>query len=276
VHTVSVQQVTSEEHGSQLSDATRRAILRGVGATPGVGAVGGVASGHPGSGDHGNEDHDRDVTVIDDTITGSPYACLGTGIVSPSARRLCETGWSRTHRNVVDAAKFGSLSAATPYHWCAIEENGVAFASCISTGVYAMTLDDPSTSVLVGTRTAPDVRTSVETDGSAFRGGATDQIDVSVSTQAPVEVRFQLPPGWSVAGGDHTGTWDVGDGTLVEFGEVDGDADLRLFATAPSSDSVRSQTLGPLSVKTDVGAARDQQVWETVPDTEQSAVVLSD
>jgi hypothetical protein len=103
-----------------------------------------------------------------------------------------------------------------------------------------------------------------------------DQIDVSVSTQAPVDVRFQLPPGWSVAGGDHTGTWDVGDGTLVEFGEVDGDADLRLFATAPSSDSVRSQTLGPLSVKTDVGAARDQQVWETAPDTEQSAVVLSD
>ncbi|PSP97085.1 hypothetical protein BRC89_12470 [Halobacteriales archaeon QS_4_70_19] len=199
----------------------------------------------------------------------------GNGTGMDDGWYMAETGWSRTHNNVVDEAKFGSLSAATPYHWCAIEENGVVFASCISTGVYAMTLDDPRSPIPVGTRTAPDVRTSIETDGSVFRGGATDQIDISISTQAPVEVRFQLPPGWSVAGGDHTGTWDVGDGTLVEFGEVDGDADLRLFATAPSGDSVRSQTLGPLSVTTDVGAARDQQVWKAVPDTEQSVVVLS-
>lgn len=211
----------------------------------------------------------------EDGGSGSGGAISEGGIGSGSGGwNLCETGWSRTHENVVAEAKFGSLSAATPYHWCAIEENGVVFASCISTGVYAMTLDDPSTPIPVGTRTAPDVRTSIATDGSAFRGGATNQIDISISTEAPVEVRFQLPPGWSVAGGDHTGTWDVGDGTLVEFGAVDDEADLRLFATVPSSDSVQSQTLGPLSVTTDVGAARDQQVWEAVPDTEQSVVVL--
>lgn len=187
---------------------------------------------------------------------------------------LAETGWSRTHANVPDDAKFGSLSAATPYHWSTVEENGVLFASCISTGVYAMTLDDPQSPIPVGTRTAAEVEATVVDDGDAFRGGSTNQIDISVETSAPAEARFHLPPGWTVVGGDAEDDYGVGDGRIVELGEADGSEDFRVFVKAPSSDSVQSQTLGPVAASTDVGAARGQQAWTAVPDTEQTAVVL--
>jgi hypothetical protein len=42
-----------------IDDATRRAILKGVAGTLGVSAVGGLATAHPGAGDHGPEGHDH-------------------------------------------------------------------------------------------------------------------------------------------------------------------------------------------------------------------------
>jgi hypothetical protein len=185
---------------------------------------------------------------------------------------LAETGWSRTHFNTPDGSKFGSLSAATPYRWCAVEENGVLFSSDISTGVYAMTLDDPA--IPVGTRSVHEADVTLTDDGSAFTAGQTNQVTLEVETEAPVEVRLNVPKQWTVQGGDAHEVREVADNTLVEFTEpVDGSGTYSAFleVQAPPTGSV--DTVGPVEVTTDVGAASDQQVWEAVPGTEDSNVV---
>jgi hypothetical protein len=186
---------------------------------------------------------------------------------------LAETGWSRTHFNTPKEAKFGSLSAATPYRWCAVEENGVIFSSDISTGVYVMRLDDPA--IPIGTRVQIEPRVDVRDDGSVFTAGQTNRITLDVDTAAAAEVRLNLPTGWSTVGGDGHEERDVADNTLVEFDEpVDGQDSRTVFVRVDGSRPGSAETVGPVEVTADVGADDDQQVWEAVPETERSNVVV--
>lgn len=186
---------------------------------------------------------------------------------------LTEVGWSRTHENVPEESKFGSLSAATPYHWCTVEENGIMFTSCISTGVYAMTLDDPA--VPVGTRTVLNPDVELSDDGSVFTAGQTDMVTLDVSTDAPAKVRLNVPNLWDVVGGDPHTVVEVADNTLVEFdATVDGDATLSVFLEPQEAPTGTVYTLGPVAVTPDVNAASDQQVWQSVPDTEDTNLVI--
>lgn len=53
-----------------------------------------------------------------------------------------QVAYSRVHEeDYPEEAKMSGLSAATPDFWCAAEDNGVIFAPCINTGVYAFTVD---------------------------------------------------------------------------------------------------------------------------------------
>ncbi len=186
---------------------------------------------------------------------------------------LAETGWSRTHFNTPDEAKFGSLSAATPYRWCAVEENGVIFSSDISTGVYAMRLDDPA--IPVGTRDAVDADIEVRDDGDAFTAGQTSEITLEATTEAEAAVRINLPNLWTPTGGDDHEVREVADNTIVEFTEpVDGAATRTVYVTLGQARTGTVYTLGPAEVTADVGAEREQQVWQAVPDTEDVNVVV--
>ncbi|PSQ36062.1 hypothetical protein BRD05_03770, partial [Halobacteriales archaeon QS_9_70_65] len=184
---------------------------------------------------------------------------------------LAETAWSRTHFNTPKEAKFGSLSAATPYRWCAIEANGVVFSSDISTGVYVMRLDDPA--IPVGTRDTIEPKVELRDDGSAFTAGQTNRVTLDVSTSAEAEVRVNLPNGWTAVDGDDYEERDVADSTIVEFDDpVDGTGTRDVFVDIDGSQPGSVQTLGPVEVTGDVGAENDQQVWRAVPDTESSNV----
>jgi hypothetical protein len=53
-----------------------------------------------------------------------------------------QVAYSRVHEEgYPEEAKIAGLSAATPDFWCGVEDNGVIFAPCINTGVYAFTVD---------------------------------------------------------------------------------------------------------------------------------------
>jgi hypothetical protein len=209
---------------------------------------------------HGDHDHPKPVSE--------------GGIASSSGGwTLAETGWSRTHFNTPPESKFGSLSAATPYRWCAVEENGVVFSSDISTGVYAMQLDDPA--IPVGTRTVHEASATLEDDGSTFTAGQTNQVTITVETEAPVEVRLNVPRLWEVVAGDPHEEREVADNRLVEFDEpADGSTKFDVFLEPQEAPTGTVYTLGPVEVTSDVDAANDQQVWEALPDTEDANVVV--
>lgn len=183
---------------------------------------------------------------------------------------MTEVGWSRTHEAVPDESKFASLSAATPYHWCAVEENGVVFASCISTGVYAMSLDDPA--LPIGTRVVHEASVDRSDDGTAFTAGQTDHITLSVDTEAEVLVRDRIPSDWSVVGGD-VETRSTADGTNVIVGTAaPGETEFDYFVEAPTENdpsNTGSYTFGPVDVSTDGG-----ETWETLADSEESNSVV--
>ncbi|PSP87359.1 hypothetical protein BRC90_10350 [Halobacteriales archaeon QS_4_69_34] len=186
---------------------------------------------------------------------------------------LAETGWSRTHFNTPPDSKFGSLSAATPYRWGAVGENGVIFSSDISTGVYAMRLDDPA--IPVGTRTVHEASATLEDDGSTFTAGQTNQVTITVETEAPVEVRLNVPRLWEVVAGDPHEEREVADNRLVEFDEpADGSTKFDVFLEPQEAPTGTVYTLGPVEVTSDVDAANDQQIWEALPDTEDANVVV--
>jgi hypothetical protein len=209
------------------------------------------------------DDGTQDTRTIDEGGIGS-----GSG-----GWTMAEVGWSRTHENVDEEAKFGALSGATPYHWCAVEENGVIFSSCISTGVYAMRLDDPA--IPVGTRTVLDPKVDLRDDGHAFTGGQTNHVTIEVSTKETAEVRIRIPKLWDVVAGDPHEVHETVDYTIVEFtGPVDGEECRNVFIEAPEATTGTYYTIGPVELTPDVGADRDQQVWQSVPDTEDQNLVV--
>lgn len=212
--------------------------------------------------DDGHDDHDHP-----DPISRGGHAHGRDGWL------LAETGWSRTHFNTPPESKFGSLSAATPYRWCAVEENGVIFSSDISTGIYAMRLDDPE--IPVGTRDVVEADVELSDDGNVFTAGGTNRIHLDVSTAAPAEVRVNLPKEWTPESSDEYEVREVVDNTIVEFTDpVDGQAELTVYVDVGTPQGGSVHTVGPVEVTADVGAESDQQVWQAVPDTEDTNVVV--
>ena len=163
-----------------------------------------------------------------------------------------------------DSQTFGSV---TPNFWGARIENGVTFASGINSGLYAIAADP----VPVGTRSAVDLIVETGDDGRVFTAGQTNQLELTVQSDATVRIRTRIPPSWTVVGGDAHATQDVGDGTMVTFeDEVPGDESQTtrtLFVEAP--DSTGSYTFGPVEYSADGGVS-----WEPVADSTTSNSVV--
>ena len=219
------------------------------------------------------EEEDRSGDPYDDLAEAKEPVSEGGNPSGSGGWTLAETAWSRTHRNTPDEAKFGSLSAATPYRWCAVEENGVVFSSDISTGVYAMRLDDPA--IPIGTREAVDAEIEVDDDSDVFTAGQTNTITLEVTTEAEAEVRINLPKLWDPIDGDAREVREVADNTVVEFTEpVDGTETRTVIVTLNEATAGTVYTLGPAEVSTDVDEPNDRQVWQAVADTTDLNVVV--
>lgn len=188
---------------------------------------------------------------------------VGSG---PATSSLGQCGFSREHREVPDESKFAELSAATPDFWCAVEQNGVVFASGINTGVYAFTVDNPV--MPVGTDQPVDVTVTRSGSGDAFTAGQTERIELSVDADEPVELRDRIPRDWDVhETSPHVETVrEVADGTLVEFGEIQPGESVEYFVEV--SDETGPCTVGAVQVST------DGMEWSAVADTADSNVVV--
>lgn len=230
--------------------------------------------GHPSGPAVAEEDRDPEAAPYDEEPSDDAARPVSEG-GNPSGSNgwtLAEAAWSRTHFETPEDAKFTSLSSATPYRWCAVEENGVVFSSDISTGIYAMRLEDPANPV--GTRTVVDPKIDLIDDGTVFTGGQTNRLDLDVSTEAAAEVRLNLPKLWDPVAGDDYTVREVGDNTIVEFDDpVDGDELRTVFVEVPEAGTGTAYTVGPAEVTPDVGKGADQQVWTAVPETEDTDFV---
>jgi hypothetical protein len=181
---------------------------------------------------------------------------------------LEEEGFSRPQQEgVPDSSKMQGLSGVTPNIWGCVESNGVTFAADINQGVHAVIHDDIP---LAGAD--PIVGTSREMDGSAFRIGDTNQVDLSLAfADDNVLVRDRLPDGWSLEGGDGTEV-RVGEDTFVEFGSGSADDSFsegdsfRYFAAAGGSGP---GSFGPVHVSADGGES-----WTTVEDSTASVYTV--
>lgn len=149
-----------------------------------------------------------------------------------------EVAYFRSHEEGVPTeAKMSGLTEATPDFWCGVQQNGVVFASGINTGVYAFTVDPdrgkPGDSfaraptapdVPVGTDQPDDVQVTRRDAADAYTAGQTARFELSVTHDAagPVRVYDRVSTSWDVFenSGDVEAVRDVGDGTLVDLGEV--------------------------------------------------------
>jgi hypothetical protein len=110
-----------------------------------------------------------------------------------------------------------------------------------------------------------------EDDGSAFTGGGTNQVDLTVDADADVFVRDRTPNGWTVVAGDpHDRTSrPETDGNYVEFTNSTEDGTRTYFAEAPAGagESGRA-TFGPAEF------SLDGETWFTVPGSTDENVVI--
>lgn len=183
-----------------------------------------------------------------------------------------QVAYFRSHaKDVPEDSKMGTLSEATPNFWCAVEENGVVFGSGINTGAYAVTLDDPD--VPVGSRTPVDVEVDRVPDSSVSFGTGTMRVTLQIDADERVHVRDRIPREWTTHGaGDDHETYDVGDGTMVEFAapvEPEADDDGRERTYFADVRSGGGATLGPVEYSVDGGDS-----WRVVPETVDSNLVV--
>ena len=197
--------------------------------------------------------HNFDITAEGDVHLGHYHAGIRYLKIHPPANgatdgwSLEETGFFRSHEEVPQESRaepltdaVASLSSAAPYFWTAVETNGVSFASCINTGVYAVTHDD----IRVGTATPVDIEADREHSSSIFTASRTDRIDLTVEADRPVVVRDRLPASWEViAGHEHTVS-EVGERKIVEFQAPVTDDTRTYFVEAPEESG--SYRFGPL------------------------------
>ncbi|WP_458186920.1 LVIVD repeat-containing protein [Haladaptatus sp. NG-WS-4] len=181
---------------------------------------------------------------------------------------LREEGFYLPHEDVPEESKMQGLNEATPFTWCAVEQDGVTYVADVNTGVYAIHHDY----VPFGNDSGPGVHVTVERadDGSAFTGGQTNQVDLTIAADESVHVRDRVPSEWSVVGGDAHTTYVQGGDRYVEFvGTVDGD-DRTYFAEAPNGvDETGSYTFGPVEYST------DGETWHPLPGTTEENSVLA-
>jgi hypothetical protein len=176
--------------------------------------------------------------------------------------RLTEKGYSRPTYGTPKESRLEGLNYITPFVWGANESNGITFASDINQGVHAIKADG----IPIG-GADPVVGTSRGMDGSVFRSGDTNQVDLTIDfTDSDVLVRDRLPENWSKAGGDGE-VVEVGEDRFVEFeGTATAGDSFRYFATADGSGA---GTFGPVQVSDDGG-----KTWHTLSDSTASALVL--
>lgn len=204
--------------------------------------------------------HNFDITATGDVHLGHYHAGIRYLKIQPPGSgtaagwSLEETGFFRSHEEVPQESRaepltdaVASLSSAAPYIWTAVETNGVSFASCINTGVYAVTHDD----IPVGTATRVDIEADREHSTSIFTAGRTDRIDLTVDSDRSVIIRDRFPASWKViAGHDHTVS-EVGERQIVEFKASVRDDRRTYFVEAPEESG--SYRFGPLEYSPDGG-----------------------
>jgi hypothetical protein len=176
---------------------------------------------------------------------------------------LVEEAFSRpVQEEVPDASKMQGLSGVTPNIWGCVESNGVTLAADINQGVHAVKAD----AIPLG-GADPVVGTSREMDGSVFRSGATNQVDLTVEfTDEDVLVRERLPNGWEHIGGEGEPV-TVGEDTFVQFGDkADAGDSFTYFADVGGSGA---STVGPVQVSADGGDS-----WTTLGESAESVYVL--
>lgn len=204
--------------------------------------------------------HNFDITADGDVHLGHYHAGIRYLKIQPPGSgaadgwSLEETGFFRSHEEVPAEARaepltdaVASLSSAAPYFWTAVETNGVSFASCINTGVYAVTHDD----IPVGTATPVDIEADREHTSSLYTASDTESIDLTVAADHPVIVRDRMPASWTVVAGDDYSVTEVGDRQLVEF-EVPVEDDSRTYFVESPEES-GSYRFGPLEYSPDGG-----------------------
>jgi hypothetical protein len=176
---------------------------------------------------------------------------------------LEEQGFSRPQEEEVpDASKMQGLSGVTPNIWGCVESNGVTFAAGINQGVHAISHDG----IPLG-GADPVAGTSRVMDGSLFRSGATNQVDLTLEfADSDVLVRDRLPEGWDHVGGEGE-VVEVGEDRFVQFDGAASDGDsFTHFAQAGGSGS---STFGPVQVSADGGDS-----WTAVADSSGSVMVI--
>lgn len=185
----------------------------------------------------------------------------------PDGWTLTEQGFSRpVYEAVPDDSKMQGLSEVTPNIWGAVQSNGVTFASDINQGVHAIKHD-----AIPVTGPDPIVDVSRSDDGSAFTGGQTNQVDLTVAfADDSVLVRDRLPKAWSVAAGDNHTTYEAGGARIVEFDGTLAEGTRTYFAEAPTgSEATGTYTFGPVEVSADGG-----ETWTAVPGTTEDNQVV--
>jgi hypothetical protein len=178
---------------------------------------------------------------------------------------LTEKGYSRPEQeDVPDGSKMQGLSGVTPNVWGCVESNGVTFAADINQGVHAVIHDD----IPVG-GADPVVGTNREMDGSVFRAGDTNQVDLELAfADSEVLVRDRVPNGWTVDAADRGyDVVTVGEDRFVQFDgtATEGEA-FRYFAGAGGSGP---DSFGPVQVSADGG-----DTWVTVDGSAASVYTL--
>jgi hypothetical protein len=182
-----------------------------------------------------------------------------------------EVAYSRHHEEVPAESMFTGLTGAAPNYWCAVDANGVVWTSGINTGVYAFTVDDiadTDVGIPVGQDRAIDVEIVRDDGGVAYTGGMTARYDIMVDADRPVELRDRVPESWdpfeNVADVENVRE-NVGDGTLVEFGEVQPDETVTYFVDVGEEEG--AHTVGAAQYST------DGIDWTHIPDSQDSNVV---
>jgi hypothetical protein len=189
--------------------------------------------------------------------------------IDPANGTLTQQGYSRpVYEGVPDDSKMTGLSSVTPNVWGAVQSNGVTFASDINQGVHAIKHDD-----IPVTGPTPIVDVTRSDDGSAFTGGQTNQVDLSIRfTDEPVLLRDRLPKAWSVVAGDDNETYEAGGARIVEFAATASESDetRTYFAEAPSGAGATGEyTFGPVEFSADGG-----ETWHAVPGTTETNTVV--
>ncbi|WP_266074817.1 LVIVD repeat-containing protein [Haladaptatus caseinilyticus] len=182
---------------------------------------------------------------------------------------LREDGFYLPNQNVPEESKMQGLNEATPFTWCAVEQNGVTYAADINTGVYAVHHDF----VPLRNDSGSDIHVTAERsdDGSSFTGGQTDQIDITIAADESVRVRDRLPREWGIVTGDPHQTYIEGGDRYIEFdGRVEGNDRTYLVEAPNGVDETGTYAFGPIEY------SLDGDTWYPLPGTtEENSVVAA-